>query len=144
VGKQGRGEAPLQKRLRWLIDSLGYDLRRVCASNLVFMRSHDATGVTYPEDADLCWPVHKEIIGIVRPKIVLAFGNSAISPYDYLRRQFAHDEEILPSGHGAWTCKGFWAETDAHRFYVAGLPHLSRYSPIGKDAIVRWLKSKVS
>lgn len=138
------GGAPLQRRLKWLVESLGYDLRQICASNLIFMRSPDASGINYPMDADLCWPVHEQIINVVRPKLILSFGNSSVSPYEFLRQRFTGDEEWMPSGHGTWMCKGFMAAAQGHKFYVAGLPHLSRYSPINKANVVDWLRGKMN
>lgn len=143
AGKYEIGEAPLQGRINWLVTALGYDVRRVCASNLVFMQSRDANGIDFPKDADLCWPVHEQILKIVRPKLVLAFGNSSVSPYSYLHQLFGGNEETVPSGHGSWECRGFEAEIAGSKLHVAGLPHLSRYSPIGKESVVKWLKEKI-
>lgn len=143
AGKYKQGGAPLQGRIRWLVTALGYDLGRVCASNSVFMQSWDAKGLDFPKDADICWPVHEEILRIVRPKLVLAFGNSSVSPYNYLYQRFGGDEETMPSGHGSWKCRGFETEIADNKLHVAGLPHLSRYSPIGKESVVKWLKEKI-
>ncbi|MDH4555752.1 hypothetical protein E8F11_11310 [Pseudomonas sp. BN417] len=144
AGTYSPGNAPLQRRLAWLIRELGYDLRNVCASNLVFMKSRDASGIVYPLDADLCWPVHEQIIGHVQPKLILAFGNSPVSPYGHMRQLFQGHEEMVPSGHGSWSCRGFEAELSGRKVFIAGLPHLSRYSPIGRREVVDWLKSKIS
>jgi hypothetical protein len=145
AGSYSPGQAPLQRRVNWLISALGYDLRRVCASNLIFMKSRSESGVNYPGDADLCWPVHERILGLVHPRLVLAFGNSSLSPYAYFRQRFSrgNNEETVPSGHGSWKCRGFDASVANYKLYVAGLPHLSRYSPIGKEEVVEWLKNRI-
>src|ERR1022692_2346551 len=54
AGSYSPGQAPLQRRVNWLISALGYDLRRVCMSNLIFMKSRGESGIKYPGDADLC------------------------------------------------------------------------------------------
>ena len=144
TGTYQPGEAPLQRRLSWLTDQLGYDLKYVCASNLIFTQSRSADGIDFPGYADICWPVHEQIISQVRPKLLLAFGNSNVSPYAYLRGRFAGREEDIPAGHGNWRVRGFNAALAGCDIFVAGLPHLSRYSPIGKTDIVKWLKEKLS
>jgi hypothetical protein len=134
------GQHPLQQRLKWLIDALGYDLRRVCASNLIFIKSRDAGGVHYPGDADLCWPVHERILRVVRPKVILTFGKS---PYAYLLQRLAASDHAMSSGHGSWKCRGFETKMTNRRLFVAGIPHLSWYSPIDKQAVVDWLKKGI-
>ena len=140
----GLGKAPLQRRLKCLMDCLGYDLRSICASNLVFMKTHDARGLDFPRDADTCWPIHERILAIVHPKLILAFGNSRVSPYHYLFERFGDKEEAIPSGHGKWRCRGFDTKMNGRKVYVVGLPHLSRYSPKGKVAVIQWLKDKLN
>ena len=39
ISKWSKGDAPLQKRVIYLIESLGYNVRDVCASNLIFVTS---------------------------------------------------------------------------------------------------------
>lgn len=149
-GDDKKGQAPLQVRIRKLVECIGADLKNVCASNLIFMQSRKATGIKYPEDADACWPVHEKILDIVQPKLIIAFGNSSVSPYRYLfhKLKVVGHEDILDSGHGSWKCRGFEALVDGREVYIAGFPHLSRYSPLNKSGevkehLVAWLKGKV-
>lgn len=141
-GKWANGEAPLQKRVQWILGSLGLNTREVCASNLIFFQSRKASDISYAI-AEKCWPVHMAILNIVKPKLIIAFGNSDISPYGYLHSMFGGKEDVLPSGHGNWTVKGFSCNINGHNLYVAGLPHLSRYSPIGKGEVIEWLSQKI-
>ncbi len=138
------GEAPLQKRVTWLLEELGYQPREVCSSNLIFIRSRNYKGVEYSL-ADECWPIHEEILGTVQPKVIISFGNSVTSPYDYLRKKFnaGGQDEIYPSGHGSWVIRSFKTVIDDRSTYVIGLPHLSRYSPIGKPDVIEWIKNKL-
>lgn len=138
------GHAPLQKRVTWLLDALGYVPENICASNLIFMQSKSAASIPYA-NADVCWPVHRAILDIVRPKLILAFGNSACSPYAYLRDMFGTTQtEEIEAGHGNWKVKGCSITVPGDPpVYLAGLPHLSYYSPIGKSAVVSWLRAKL-
>jgi len=137
-----KGEAPLQKRVSWLLEEIGLNPREVCASNLIFFQSRKAKDIEYSL-ADICWPIHEAILDIVKPKVIIAFGNSGLSSYAYLHSKFGGQQEYKPSGHGNWRLKGFKAIIDGKAIFIAGLPHLSRYSPIGKTRLVEWLKSKL-
>ena len=141
-GKWDRGEAPLQKRVQWVLESFGLNTREVCASNLIFLQSPKAADIRYSL-AEKCWPVHEAIINIVQPKLIIAFGNSAVSPYGYLQSMLGGKAEYFPSGHGNWSIKGFRCKINRLPVYVSGIPHLSRYSPIGKYQIIEWLSEKM-
>ncbi|MDQ5904341.1 MAG: hypothetical protein QG672_1934 [Pseudomonadota bacterium] len=110
------------------------------------MQSRDAEQIDYAL-ADTCWPVHQAIIDIVRPRLILAYGNSDMSPYRYLQKMFAGVEDdvaSLPAArHGNWRVRGFVATISGQETYVAGLPHMSRYDPRGNVEIVSWLRSKL-
>jgi len=142
IGSWEKGKAPLQERVKWLLKELGHGIEDVCASNLVFVQSKAATDVDF-SFADKCWPVHEAILKLVKPKLLLVFGNSSPSPYSYLHHKFGGEQEYIPAGHGNWSAKGFRANINGSALFVAGLPHLSRYSPIGKTQVIDWLKSKL-
>lgn len=139
-----QGKAPLQKRIQGLIGSLGHELRGVCASNLVFMQSRDAGGINFQQDADTCWPVHEWILSIVRPQLIIAFGNSRASPYAYLRSKFPGVEETISFGHGTTRVKAFLTSDSGRPVNVVGLPHLSRFSPDGKEHVLNFLRSRLT
>lgn len=141
-GSWEKGQAPLQKRVCWLMRSLGFNPREVCASNLIFFQSRKSTDINF-NLAKICWPVHEAILEIVKPRLIITFGNSNLSPYRYLHNIFNGKEEYYPSGHGEWRVKGFETSINNRETYVVGLPHLSRYNPIGRDAVLGWLKSKI-
>lgn len=141
AGSWEAGEAPMQKRVSWLLGGLGQNLRDVCASNLIFVQSRDATGVDMGL-AQRCWPVHEAIIGIVKPRLLLTFGNAGVSPYTFLHSLLGGEQVFRPSGHGTWSLKGFRSNVAGQSVFVAGLPHLSRYSPIGRTDVIEWLKSE--
>lgn len=41
------GQAPLQKRVDWLLTSIGLQTRSVCASNLIFQRTRSARSLDF-------------------------------------------------------------------------------------------------
>ena len=143
-GPYREGEAPLQKRLKYIFeDILDCPLTDVCATNLIFMQTHDAGSLRFPEDANTCWPVHERMLAVVQPTMILAFGNSAVSPYGFLRNRLPPaKEDYVPSGHGSWVCKTFEGDINGRKVSVVGLPHLSRYSPLNRVAVADLLRSK--
>ena len=135
----GEGKAPVQKRIRALLEGLDLPTRDVCAANLIFVRSRDGSGSGYPETADACWPVHQFILDIIRPKLIIAYGNSGRSPYSYIRGQYKHPpQDTRPSGHGNWKCRAFQIP-DGPR--VVGLPHLSRYAIDRHPEVIAWVRA---
>ncbi len=140
------GKATLQLRLKRLFDDIHVDLRSVCASNLIFLQSSDANGIDY-KLSNVFWPVHEKIIEIVKPKIIICFGNSNISPFEYIRNKYIDSSEKivrLPAGHGNWSLKGFNCKISGRDTYIAGLPHLSRYSPDNKKYVTDWLQKYIT
>ena len=136
--KYAVGQAPLQLRVKWLLENLGFAPQDVLASNLIFPRSRDAAGSRFLEFSKICWPVHADILNIVRPQMIIAYGNSGLSPYRFLFDMFAPDsEECQPSGHGTWMCRSFVVPG---RFRVVGIPHMSRYKISAHDDVVDWIK----
>lgn len=133
------GKAPLQRRVRWLLESLGLDPSKVAASNLIFPRSRDAAGSQFRKYSRLCWPVHEELLGVVQPALVIAYGNGGQSPYRFLLNQFGPDgEERCNSGHRPWLCRSFVVPG---RFRVVGVPHMSRYDISAHSEVVEWIKN---
>ena len=140
------GEAVLQKRVRWLLEQLNMDVREVCASNLIFSRSVDAKSSNFKDMANLCWPVHEYILRTVKPKMILAFGNSKESPFFFLQEKLGvDDDKIIPphgSGHGSgdgeWKCKAF---NTPNGMVIVGLPHLSRYAIDHHEDVPRWIQT---
>jgi hypothetical protein len=133
------GRNTLQCRVIWLLSALGVHPRRVAASNLCFVRSRAAKTSRMREYAEMCWPVHEEILKVVRPRMVIVYGNSANSPYEFLADKFGLVQPAtFRSGHGTWSCRTFVVPG---RFRVVGLPHLSRYDITTHLCVVQWIKS---
>ncbi len=145
----GIGEHPLQRHLRMLMQELGEDLRHVWASNLIFARSPDQYSADYPERRHLCWPVHQMIMNIVRPNVIIAFGNGNVLPYAFLALKYQEtlgeepEETRFAAQHGPWQCRSLQTWIESRPTLVIGLPHLSRYTIEGKPAGLDWIKEKI-
>ena len=133
------GEAPLQKRIQWVLTTLGADTRDIFATNLIFVQSRDDKGVTLSQ-AQQCWPVHEAMLEIVQPSLIVAFGNSDWSPYGFIHALFGGEQEYQRAEHGDWNLKRFQTTIGGRKTTVIGLPHLSRYQPMGKPSVEAWLK----
>jgi hypothetical protein len=133
------GEHRLQKRVKWLFNELGLDIRKVCASNLIFKRSKNSDKLDVERLAKLCWPAHEIILHIVQPRLVIAFGRG---PFDCLESLAKNKTETkrFSTGHGNWIHRIFQGEIASLKVTVIGLPHLSRFNIIGKTRAVKWIR----
>lgn len=134
------GKAPLQQRVKYLLTALGYSTEDVCASNLIFQTTPNADELCFGL-AGICWPFHEAVIEIIKPKLLLTFGNSEVSPYSFVKALFGGDELTIGADHGKLLWKGFHTVINGHKLFVAGLPHMSRYDPRGKPQLIEWLKA---
>jgi hypothetical protein len=82
--------------------------------------------------------------GTCSTEAILTSGNGKDSPYSFIKELVeAHDvEKTCPSEHEGFICKGFHTSINGNKLFVAGLPHLSRYNPIGKDKVIEWIKDE--
>jgi len=135
-----KGQAPLQKRVNYLLTNLGYQTREVCSSNLIFVTSKSANEINYGL-AGYCWRFHEIILDIIKPKIILCFGISEVSAYSFLHSLYQGSEKKFPSGHGKWDCKFFKTKINNRDTSIVGVPHLSYYNIIGKEKVIDRLKT---
>lgn len=69
-----RGAAPVQRRIRWLLeDGLGLDPRLVPSTNLVFQRTRSASEIP-PHRYDECWPFHQTMTARVDARVIVCLG----------------------------------------------------------------------
>ena len=136
------GTAPLQRRVKWLLEVLGENVQDVFATNLIFTQSRNDNSLTQ-QLARQCWPVHEAMLEIVQPSLIVTFGNgnSGLSPYSFLQASFGGQPEDHPASHGNWRLSRFHTTLNGRKTTVIGLPHLSRYQPMGKPDVEGWLKS---
>jgi len=90
------------------------------------------------EYLDVSWREQGIRRAAVQPRLIIAFGNSGVSPYAFLLSKLTPaSETMFPSGHGSWRCRAF----TAGGMRVAGLPHLSRYAIDRHPPVGKWLNA---
>lgn len=136
------GEAPLQKRVKYLLKSLGHNTEDVCASNIIFVRSKDADSINFGL-AGYCWKFHERILEIIQPKLILCFGTSDISAFSFLKSLLPIIGPVveIESGHGIWKCKTFTTNLNNQEIKVVGIPHLSYYDITTKPEVIEWISN---
>jgi len=134
------GQAPLQKRVDYLLTNLGYKTKDICASNLIFVSSRSSSEINYGL-AGYCWRFHESILDIIKPKIILCFGISDISSYSFLLALYSGVESTVKSGHGNWECRAFATLINGRKTTIVGIPHLSYYNIVGKEKVMNWIKT---
>jgi hypothetical protein len=68
------GTHGLQPRVLHLFKRLGRDLQRTPSSNLIFVRSARAAGLSDDSLEDVCWPFHSEVIKKLCPRAIICLG----------------------------------------------------------------------
>jgi len=142
--KYRKGRHPLQRNFTELIKAIDYEPEKVFSSNLIFTRSHGQSGSNYPINADICWTVHQEFIKIVDPDCFIVFGNSKISPYQFIKDKY-HLETIdkISCGQGNWKCFFALGPIEGRKRKLIGVPHLSRYYITRHEDVIKWITSKI-
>jgi len=128
-GNYKPGEDPLQRSIRFLVEEVfGLNLREVCASNLIFLRSRKQDGIqNWEELADKCWKVHEFLIReVVKPEIIISFG---LQTFSYLLRRLGYNIGFFfPAFWGNWTIKvAMNVYYFGRNLLIFGFPHISRY-----------------
>lgn len=138
------GQHPLQKNYKCLKKDLNAD-QEIFSTNLIFTQSVNQGGANYVTKAKSCWDVHKKFIDIVDPKCFIVFGIGAISPYHFLKDNYALrlDSDLPDSQHGNWPIYCAEAMIEGRNRLVIGLPHLSIYSISNKPEVVKWIKNRI-
>ena len=132
-GKYECGKHPLQKSIRFLVeDVFNLDVTRVCASNLIFLRTKKQPNLRdkYWEDiANKHWEIHKFIIKeVVRPQIIISFG---VGTFYFILNKLNErtlDEKSIPAHWGKWKIRAVINRSYLNKpLLIFGFPHLSRY-----------------
>lgn len=129
------GKHRMQQHVLGLARMLRLEISEICATNLFFSRSRNLNNLSWKAFcalADSCWRIHELIIRIVRPSLILAFGNNGPSSYAYLRCRFGENVPVewwLRSGYSNWWIKRSKITFDNRPISLIGLPHLSYYAP---------------
>ena len=158
-----KGMAPLQKRIKYLFNYLEINLRDTLSTNLNFVRSNRMQNFPYNwnQAAENCWEIHKILLSIVRPEIILVFGDDA---YDFMQNKIKlaeYDDFTIHSHGGAQTytfccLKGslLLDNIELSNLQLIKVPHLSylKIDSKGMDygdahdtrEVLKWVKGKVA
>ena len=158
-----KGMAPLQKRIKYLFNYLEINLRDTLSTNLNFVRSSRMINFPYNwnQAAENCWEIHKILLSIVRPEIILVFGDDA---YDFMHNKIKsveYDDFTIHSYGGRQTytfccLKGslLLDNIELSNLQLIKVPHLSylKIDSKGMDygdahdtrEVLKWVKGKVA
>jgi hypothetical protein len=143
-----RGTDPHQRAVQRIVAraAFGLDLRRVFATNAVFVKSDsgdsfpEETGLELKEAFDNCWPIHEVLLSIVRPRAILSLGyQSGKSAYSFFKAKgtqvgtewtYKVAGRTLPSFR--WAQMTFDISGQTMRCLVVGIRHPS-YVPDAAD-----------
>lgn len=145
--KYKAGCHPIQLNIKHICALLDLKVEEICSENLVYEPSHGAKALwkkfveqkldARKEIERIYLPVHKLILDIVQPKVIITYGNDEyFSPYWFLRgiaknekdSIFPPESTTMPTGHKPFTFKYFKGVIFGKVTHVVGLPHLSYYS----------------
>ncbi len=131
----GKGQAPLQRRVRHLCQTMKLEPRAVPASNLVFTRSRDvATHGGFEAAIELCLPVHRIFVEAIRPRLLVTFGG-----FGYFEKAFSVESvEKASALHGTWRARRGRARLGGLNFAFANVPHMSRWGSDSRETVLRW------
>lgn len=87
------GKSRHQRRVCTLVNALGLEIsiKNVFAANALFLRSKNQDTLKMPWELwTKCWPVHRLLLSIVQPKLILCLGNGdGLSAFSLLRSRFS-------------------------------------------------------
>lgn len=129
------GQALLQRRIKYLFNELGIDLKDTLSTNLVFARSptEQELPLNWLNAANKCWEIHKILLSVVEPKIIIAYGETA---YEFLEKKMSIEfrDDTFPVHSENETkffryCRGILSldEIELNPINLIATPHLSRY-----------------
>jgi hypothetical protein len=125
---------------------LGLDLRKVFATNAVFVKSnsgdsfYEETGLTLKDAFENCWPIHELLLSIVWPRAILSLGyqigKSAYSFFKTKATQVGKEGSFTVAGRTfpsfRWAQMTFDVRGRTMRCLVVGIRHPS-YVPDAAD-----------
>lgn len=87
------GSWGMQPRVLHMLARLGVDPRLTPAANLLFVRSRSEADLKAekPTLIRACWPVHRAVLSVVRPKVIVCFGGTTGK---WMREQLGASEQI--------------------------------------------------
>ena len=153
------GQALLQKRIKFLFQNLGLNLRKTLSTNSVFVRSAtlEKFHLDWNQAANKCWEIHEILLEQVKPKIIIVFGDEARAFLE--KRMSIKDQDVfgVQSQNEIkyfYYRKGFISiKNELRPLILLSTPHLSRYKIDAKGMdygdkfdtrpAIEWLKEKI-
>jgi hypothetical protein len=140
----GKGNHKLQRNLRYFAELFWGNeefLRRVCASNLSFIRAESEDKVE-DEDLKISWSVNKWLLQQVKPKIIMVFSKKG---FDFLKKKFPNTvfQKSIRAYWGNWKIELIKVpvnEITNKETFILRVPHLSRYTFKGREHVVEEIK----
>lgn len=134
-----KGNSRHQRTVCALVNTLDLEvnIKDVFATNAVFLRSQSQDTLKLPWDLwEKCWPVHRLLLSIVHPKLILCLGNGdGLSAFSLLRSKFSGAPIVQHCGPNGFRDGKWFAGRVAVgqvgpqelECVVVGVPHPSRY-----------------
>lgn len=124
---------PLQKNINHIAENfLGKQSDEICCTNLIYKTTQKDIDLSneFLDVANLCWKVHKLLLDVIEPKLIIAFGNQdKLSPFSYIHKIAGNPKTKEEHAfHWKYRIKYFTGDIEGRKTHVLGLPHLSRYT----------------
>ncbi|MDP1632502.1 MAG: uracil-DNA glycosylase family protein [Caulobacter sp.] len=131
-GKRQGGHG-MQPQIQHMLRKLGFEPEHVPASNVVFVRTKDESGLKAEKNAllDQCWPVHTAVIERLGVELVLCLGMTAGRWVDERLCADHPVAEFQETNQRGWTSQ---IHRNSYGQYVATLTHPSRANWRNPDA----------
>lgn len=140
------GGAPMQKRVRSLLEGIGLSVRSVCSSNLIFVRSRVSGDLVDSHQlANQCWPVHQFILEHIKPVGILCIGKA---PFEFIRKtgRALSTLDEFSAGQRNLKCRTAHVDLDNRTVAIVSVPHLGdrlQYDIGDHPEVMRWVKDKL-
>ena len=128
-----KGMAPLQRRIKYLFNSLEIDLRNTLSTNLTFVRSStlEKFHLDWAEAAEQCWKIHLLLLSVVQPRNIIVFGEDA---FNFIKNKISAGESedfpVISSNETKYfSCSKGSLEVGGSKLDITliKVPHLSRF-----------------
>lgn len=104
------GQAPMQQRVRYLLDRLGLDPGEVPTSNVIYVRSRRVAHVAREQAeqwAEACWPFHAQMIERLGVKVVVCLGGDAAWFVRSKMNAHIETERFVETNRRGWISRTF-------------------------------------
>jgi len=140
-----------QLNVQALCDAIDIKTRKMCASNLVFVRSirvadvgkkmedcwpiHSERAADVRKKMEDCfWPIHEAVLDIVMPSCIFAIGQGTYRTV--MQRLGFGERNTFESGHGSWRCRVSAGTYRNKPMKLIGFPHFSWYTLKGRGNVL--------